>query len=162
MIGSAELRGLLPHRHPMLLVDRVEEVVPGERLVARKAVTANEPWYEGIPQDAPPESYGYPEVLLTESWCQAAGVLATWESPNPDVLSGRVMLFGGVSDVCFERLVYPGEVVVHHVRVLRVLTDTMIFEGEALVDGERVMTVGRATLAFRPAATLTDAVRSAG
>ncbi|MDX3500813.1 3-hydroxyacyl-ACP dehydratase FabZ family protein [Streptomyces fimicarius] len=160
MIGSAELRGLLPHRHPMLLLDRVEELKAGERLVARKAVTNNEPWYADLPQDTPPDGYRYPEVLLTESWCQAAGVLATWDQPNPDVLSGRVMLFGGVSDVRFERPVLPGDVVVHHVRVLRVLPDTMIFEGEALVDGERVMTVERATLAFRPATALTEAVRA--
>ncbi|WP_326767588.1 beta-hydroxyacyl-ACP dehydratase [Streptomyces sp. NBC_01591] len=151
MIGTAELRRLLPHRFPMLLVDRVDEVVPGERLVAHKAVTCNEPWYAGLPQETEPDGYRYPEVLLTESWCQAAGVLATWDSPNPDVLNGQVMLFGGVSDVRFEQPVFPGDVVEHRVRVLRVLSDTMIFEGEALVGGATVMTVARATMAFRPA-----------
>ncbi|MFF8615129.1 3-hydroxyacyl-ACP dehydratase FabZ family protein [Streptomyces sp. NPDC015350] len=154
MIGTVELRRLLPHRFPMLLVDRVDELVPGERLVARKAVTCNEPWYAALPQDAGPRDHHYPEVLLVESWCQAAGVLATWDDPNPDVLNGQVMLFGGVSDARFERPVFPGDVVEHRVRVYRVLSDTMIFEGESLVDGETVMTVARATMAFRPAEQL--------
>lgn len=89
-----------------------------------------------------------------ESWCQSAGVLATWEEPNPDVLAGRVMLFGGMTGVEFHRTVLPGDVLEHRVRVERRVDDTVMFEGESLVGGETVMTVGRIVMAFRPAEVL--------
>lgn len=150
-----DVRRVLPHRYPMLLVDAVDEVVPGERLTARKAVSVNEPWYAGLPDDLRAEQLAYPEVLLVESWCQAAGVLATWESPNPDVLTGSVMLFGAISGIEFHRPVLPGDVVVHHVEVFRALGDTVMFTGKATVDGEDVLTVTRIVMAFRPAEVLT-------
>ncbi|WP_431774998.1 3-hydroxyacyl-ACP dehydratase FabZ family protein [Streptomyces cucumeris] len=161
MIGIDEIKRILPHRYPMLLVDRVDELTAGEGLVARKAVTANEPWYEGVSADADAEQYAYPSVLLIESWCQAAGVLAAWDKPNPDVLAGQVMLFGSIADVEFGRPVLPGDVVEHRVRLVRALSDTVIFEGEALVDGEPVMRVGRVVMALRPAEELTGAAPEA-
>ncbi|MER6623308.1 beta-hydroxyacyl-ACP dehydratase [Streptomyces sp. NPDC000931] len=154
MIGQFEIRKVLPHRFPMLLVDRVLDVVPGERVIAVKAVTCNEPWYRDLGPEAGPRDYAYPRVLLTESWCQAAGLLATWEAPDPDVLEGRVMLFGGVSDVAYLREVLPGDVLEHRASLSRVLGDTVIVEGESTVNGRAVMTVGRAVMAFRPAAEL--------
>ncbi|MFE1791264.1 MULTISPECIES: 3-hydroxyacyl-ACP dehydratase FabZ family protein [Streptomyces] len=157
MLTTTGIKRVLPHRYPMLLVDRVTELVPEERLTALKAVTCNEPWYEGLAEDADDEGHGYPQTLLVESWCQAAGVLAAWDKPNPDVLSGQVMLFGSISDVVLHRPVYPGDVLEHRVRLVRALSDTVIFEGEALVGGETVMEVGRVVMAMRPAAELTAA-----
>ncbi|WP_280138200.1 3-hydroxyacyl-ACP dehydratase FabZ family protein [Streptomyces sp. TP-A0874] len=151
---QAQIRGRLPHRYPMLLVDRVTEVSPGERLTALKAVSCNEPWYAGLGPDTPDEGFGYPQTLLIESWCQAAGVLATWEDPNPDVLDGQVMLFGGMSGVEYHRTVFPGDVLEHRVAISRALGDTVICEGQSLVDGEPVMTVERCVMAFRPAEAL--------
>lgn len=129
MIGQREIRARLPHRFPMLLVDRVVHLEPGERLTALKAVTCNEPWYERLGPDSAEEDFGYPRSLLVESWCQSAGVLATWDEPNPDVLTGRVMLFGGMTDVEFHRPVLPGEVLEHRVRLDRKVDDTLLFEG---------------------------------
>lgn len=152
--GQAEIRGRLPHRFPMLLVDRVVDLVPGQRITALKAVTCNEPWYAGLDQDTPDAGFAYPKTLLVESWCQAAGLLATWDKPNPDVLDGQVMLFGGMSQVAFHRPVFPGEVMEHHVEISRVVGDTVIAEGESLAGGQTVLTVGRVTMAFRPANVL--------
>lgn len=149
MIGFAELRQILPHRYPVLLVDRVDELVVGERLVARKAVTGNEPWYADLSDDAGPDQVAYPEVLVLESWCQAAGVLVN--AGRPAVLGGSVMLLGGVSDIFFPRRVLPGDVLVHRVRVLRDRGDTMVLAGDALVDGDPVLSVGTVTTALRPA-----------
>ncbi|MFH9263220.1 MULTISPECIES: 3-hydroxyacyl-ACP dehydratase FabZ family protein [unclassified Streptomyces] len=157
MIGQSEIRRVLPHRFPMLLVDRVLDVVPGERLTALKAVTCNEPWYQNLGPDAAPQDYAYPRVLLTESWCQSAGLLASWESPDPDVLEGKVMLFGSVSEVAYLRPVLPGDVLEHRASISRVLGDTVIVEGESTVGGDVVMTVGRAVMAFRPAEELRPA-----
>jgi 3-hydroxyacyl-[acyl-carrier-protein] dehydratase len=156
VITIAQLRQALPHRYPMMLVDRVTELVPGERLTALKAVTSNEPWYRDFGAGQTDEQYAYPQVLLMESWAQSAGVLATWDQPNPDVLDGRVMLFGGATNVEFHRPVFPGDVVEHHVRLFRALSDTLIFEGESRVAGEPVLSVERMVMAFRPADELTD------
>ncbi|MFB8237915.1 3-hydroxyacyl-ACP dehydratase FabZ family protein [Kitasatospora purpeofusca] len=149
--GQAAIRRVLPHRFPMLLVDRVLEVVPGERITAVKAVSCNEPWYREAADDA---DFGYPQVLLMESWCQAAGLLATWEDPDPDVLTGRVMLFGGVSGVEYHRPALPGDLLEHRATVVRALADTLIITGRSLVDGEPVLTVDSAVLTFRPAGEL--------
>ncbi|MCX4807334.1 3-hydroxyacyl-ACP dehydratase FabZ family protein [Streptomyces sp. NPDC058682] len=154
MIGQREIRARLPHRFPMLLVDRVVDVVPGDWLVALKAVTCNEPWYERLGPDSPQEDFAYPAALLVESWCQSAGLLATWDDPNPDVLDGQVMLFGGMTGVEFHRPVLPGEVLEHRVRLDRKVDDTLLFEGVSRSAGETVMTVDRIVMAFRPAAAL--------
>ncbi|MEU9113903.1 beta-hydroxyacyl-ACP dehydratase [Streptomyces sp. NPDC048483] len=155
--AQAEIRQRLPHRYPMLLVDRVTAVTPGRSLTALKAVTCNEPWYAGLGPDTPEEGYGCPQTVLVESWCQAAGVLATWDDPNPDVLDGQVMLFGGMTKVVFHRTVLPGDVLEHHVTLSRSLEDTVMFEGHSLVNGEPVMTVDRIVMAFRPAGVLRPA-----
>lgn len=147
MNGIDAITRVLPHRYPMLLVDRVVEVEPGLRLVARKAVSANEPWYRDLPAS-------YPPVLLVESWCQAAGLLGAWQTPNPNVLTGQVMLVGGLTGIRFGGPVVPGDVVEHRVRLDRVLGDTMIFEGESLVDDRTVLEVTQAIVTMRPAATL--------
>lgn len=161
MLTISAIKKVLPHRYPMLLVDRVDELVPGERLVAVKAVTCNEPWYQDLAEDAGDEEHAYPQTLLVESWCQAAGVLAAWDKPNPDVMSGQVMLFGSISDVVLHRPVLPGEVLEHRVRLVRALSDTVIFEGECLSAGETVMEVGRVVMAMRPAEELTGALPTA-
>ncbi|MGY0070581.1 3-hydroxyacyl-ACP dehydratase FabZ family protein [Streptomyces sp. QTS137] len=154
MNGQTEIRGRLPHRYPMLLVDRVTQVEPGHSLTALKAVTCNEPWYANLGPDTPEEGFGYPKSLMVESWCQSAGLLATWDAPNPDVLTGQVMLFGGMTGVEFHRTVLPGDVMEHRVLAGRRVDDTVMFEGESLVDGKTVMTVGRIVMAFRPADVL--------
>ncbi|WP_051772234.1 3-hydroxyacyl-ACP dehydratase FabZ family protein [Saccharothrix sp. NRRL B-16314] len=137
------VRAVLPHRFPMLLLDRVLEVRPGQGLTAVKAITVDEPWYSegGDP--------GYPPVLLIESWGQAAGVLALLSEPGTELLDGRVMLFGSMSGVRVHRRVLPGDVLEHRVEVFRSLGDTVIFEGECVAAGEPVLTVNRMVMAFR-------------
>ncbi|OEU87545.1 3-hydroxyacyl-ACP dehydratase [Streptomyces abyssalis] len=154
-MGPDGVRAVLPHRFPMLLVDRVLERVPGERITALKAVSVNEPWYQDLSDGAPEEAYDYPGVLIVESWCQAAGILIASENPNPDVLDGQVMLFGGISDVQFCGRVRPGDVMEHRVDLVRALTDTVIFEGSCHVDGRLVARIGRVVMALRPASELT-------
>lgn len=157
MSGAGTIAGLLPHRYPMLLVDAVRAVEPGVSLEAIKAVTVNEPWYAGVAGQAGAD-LAYPAVLVLESWCQAAGVLAAWERPNPDVLEGAVMLFGSLSEVTFGRPVVPGDVLEHRVRVVRSLSDTLVCEGESTAGEDTVLTVGRVVMALRSASVLAEAV----
>jgi len=146
--AAPDPRDLLPHRYPMLLVDRVVEVVAGERLTAVKAVTYNEPWYA---EGADPR---YPSALLVESWGQAAGILAVCGRPADDAACAQVMLAGAMTGIEFHRPVYPGDLVRHEVRVYRALSDTMIFEGESWVGEDIAMTLSRMVMAFRPADSL--------
>jgi 3-hydroxyacyl-[acyl-carrier-protein] dehydratase len=143
ILEADQVRDLLPHRFPMLLVDRVLDAEPGVSLTAVKAITVNEPCY------ADGGDLAYPEVLVMESWGQAAGVLVLLG----EELGDRVMLFGSMSGVDVHRRVLPGDVLEHRVRIFRALADTVIFEGDCRVAGEPVMTVGRMVMAFRGVTT---------
>ena len=151
-----QISAVLPHRYPMLLVDQVSELEPGRRLEARKAVTANEPWYEGSRESA------YPAVLIIESWCQAAGVLIAHDEPNPSVLDGEVMLFGGMSGVEVHGDAEPGDVLTHRVELLRDLGDAVLCGGDTTVEGRTILTVDRIVMAMRPAAELTGRTDNEG
>lgn len=144
----ADVSKILPHRYPMLLVDEVLDIAPGERITAVKSVSRNEPWYRDH-VDGP-----YPEVLLVESWAQAAGLVLGVEKPNPDVLAGQVMLFASLADIEFHRRVLPNDLLEHRVRVSRAIGETVIFEGECVVRGELVFTVSKMVVAYRPAEQL--------
>ncbi|MET9648318.1 3-hydroxyacyl-ACP dehydratase FabZ family protein [Streptomyces syringium] len=145
--GQAELpevAGLLPHRYPMLLVDRITALVPGERITVVKTVTHNEPWYAGL---APGQDLAYPASLLVESWGQAAGLLASAAAPDA---RSQVMLFGSVSQAVLHRPVLPGDVVEHRITLSRSLGDSVIFEGDSRSEAGPVMSVGQMVMAFRP------------
>ncbi|WP_370422128.1 3-hydroxyacyl-ACP dehydratase FabZ family protein [Streptomyces sp. QH1-20] len=145
--GEAELpevADLLPHRYPMLLVDRITALVPGERITVVKTVTHNEPWYAGL---APGHDLAYPASLLVESWGQAAGLLASAAAPDA---RSQVMLFGSVSQAVLHRPVLPGDVVEHRITLSRSLGDSVIFEGESRSEAGPVMSVGQMVMAFRP------------
>ncbi|AGP57011.1 3-hydroxyacyl-ACP dehydratase FabZ family protein [Streptomyces rapamycinicus] len=150
MIELDGVRRLLPRRRPMLLVDRVLEVVPGERIVAAKAVTCNEPWYARLPESTPAERLGYPSALVIESWGQAAGILSRLSGELPE----GMMLLAGMSDVLVHRTVLPGVLLEHRARIVRTIGDHLIFEGESLVDGHTMVSIGQMVMAFRPASAL--------
>ncbi|MEV0677500.1 3-hydroxyacyl-ACP dehydratase [Actinosynnema sp. NPDC050436] len=143
MTGLDAIRRTIPHRYPVLLVDRVTEVEPGRRIVALKAVSGREPCYADGSEQA------YPVGLLLESWAQAAVLLTRWENPNPDVLADKVELITGLRDVALHAEVFPGDVVEHHVRLVREVDDAAILAGHALVAGRVVLEVGSFTMARR-------------
>ncbi|WP_326640835.1 hypothetical protein OG884_00815 [Streptosporangium sp. NBC_01755] len=143
MIGVAEIKQIIPHRYPILLLDRVIEVRPGESLVAHKAITCAEPCYQNT------DDYAYPVSLLVESWAQAAVLLACWETPNPDVLAGKVELAAGIKNVDLLEPVFPGEVLEHHVQILRNVADAAIVAGSSFVGGRKVLEVGSFSVALR-------------
>ncbi|MBE1491990.1 hotdog family protein [Plantactinospora soyae] len=157
MIGVAEIRKVVPHRYPILLLDRVVELVPGERLTAQKAVSCTEPCYEGLDEKAVDRDYAYPATLIVESWAQAGVLLATWDRPNPDVLVGMVGLAGAINDVSFGGPAYPGDVLEHRVRMVKVIGDTVILEGETVVGDTTVMRVGQFVETQRPVSALRPA-----
>ena len=138
-LGLDEITALIPHRPPMLLLDEVGELVPGERLVATRTALAGEPWGP---------------ALLIESWGQAAGVL-TLHGTDPG--SGRVLLLGALQGVELAGDVHRGDTVSHHVRLSRADRGAAVLVGQSYVDGRVVLRVGRVVVAVRPAAELEEA-----
>jgi len=109
--------GILPHRYPFLLVDRITEIIRTKRIVAIKNVTANEPYFVGHFPDHPI----MPGVLVVEAMAQAGGVLLLTEFPDRDE---RLLLFTGIEKAKFRRPVAPGD-------QLRIEVDVLVWRGTA-------------------------------
>ncbi len=132
MIDIQGVLACLPHRFPFLLVDRVLELVPGERIVAVKNVTINEPFFPGHFPGRPV----MPGVLIVEALAQAGGILAL--RTTGECLEGKLLLFRGIERVKFRKPVVPGDQLVLHVQVERRRQGFWAFEAEARVDDEVV------------------------
>ncbi len=156
MVGIDEIARRLPHRHPMLLIDEVTELVPGERLIARKAVTASEPWFRRDPNGSNGGPIHFPPVLLLESLCQAATLLAVWDAPTSGLMRGKAMLLGSLSDATFHASVTPGSLIHHHVSLSRDLGDNFLVGGTSLVEDRLVLSVKQVLVALRPSRTLSS------
>jgi 3-hydroxyacyl-[acyl-carrier-protein] dehydratase len=129
-LGSAEIRDLIPHRYPFLLVDRIEELEPGVRVVGIKNVTQNEPFFQGHFPDYPV----MPGVLVVEAMAQvgAVGVMAGGEHKD------KLALFAGIDGVRFRRQVLPGDVLRMEVEIGRLKGRVGRGRGRATVGDERV------------------------
>jgi 3-hydroxyacyl-[acyl-carrier-protein] dehydratase len=153
MMSVGAVETVLPHRHPMLLVDWIIEVEPGHRLIAQKAVSATEACYSRVRAQSDDDAYAYPQTLMLESWCQAAAVLATWDDPTRPG-DDRILVLGRITDVLFKHVVLPGDVLEHRVRLVQSGDGTAVVHGDCLIGDEVVMSVGLAVLARRSAAVL--------
>ena len=101
-LGRAEIEAILPHREPFLLLDEVVTLEPGSRVVARKRVREDE-WYLAGHFPGNPIM---PGVLMVEALAQAGAVAVLSEEAN----RGKLVLFAGIDDVRFKRIVRPGDV----------------------------------------------------
>jgi beta-hydroxyacyl-ACP dehydratase FabZ len=129
-----DIRGILnsiPHRYPMLLVDRVLELQPGQRIVALKNVTFNEPFFPGHFPGAPV----MPGVLIIESMAQAGAVLLLHDMPERD---SKLVYFTGIDKARFRRAVVPGDRLQMTLEVLKLRPRNCKMRGVAEVDGQRV------------------------
>ena len=127
----AAIMALLPHRYPFLLIDRVLEVEPRKRIVARKCVSINEGFFQG-------HFPGYPimpGVLQIEAIAQAGGVLILLDFERP---GDTLMLFTGVERARFRRPVSPGDVLEIEAKVLNLRSRAVRLEGTIRVDGNVV------------------------
>jgi 3-hydroxyacyl-[acyl-carrier-protein] dehydratase len=120
----------LPHRFPMLLVDRVDELVAGERIAAIKAVTFNEPFFQGHFPGRPI----MPGVLIVEALAQAAGVLAIETLGLRD--SGKLVYFMAIEEAKFRKPVEPGCLLRLEASFLQRRATVCKFAGSATVDGQ--------------------------
>jgi len=137
-MNITDIMGTLPHRYPFLLIDRVEDYVPNEKLVALKNVTINEPFFQGHFPGHPV----MPGVLIIEAMAQTAALLAfrSLEMTKPE---DHVVYFVGIDSARFKRPVTAGDQLIITAEIIRNLKGIWKFQAKAEVAG---VVVSEATL----------------
>jgi 3-hydroxyacyl-[acyl-carrier-protein] dehydratase len=126
-----EIMALLPHRYPFLLIDRIVDFVPRERIAAIKNVSINESFFQGHFPSYPI----MPGVLIVEALAQTGGVLMLTEVPDRE---NKLLFFTGIEEAKFRRAVVPGDQVRLEVDVLQYSRRGGRMQGRAFVDGKVV------------------------
>lgn len=129
-MNISEILKILPHRFPFVLVDRVEECVPGSHIRAYKNVTINEPFFQGHFPEVPV----MPGVLILEALAQAGGLLAA--SSLEGSLEGKLFLFTGLNNVKFRKQVIPGDKLELYCDNMRRKLNLCKMDATAKVDGK--------------------------
>ncbi|MGP1960115.1 MAG: 3-hydroxyacyl-ACP dehydratase FabZ [Arsenophonus sp. NC-TX2-MAG3] len=123
-----EILGLLPHRYPFLLVDRVLDFEEGKFLRAVKNVSFNEPFFQGHFPDKPI----FPGVLILEAMAQAAGILAFKSIGKLE--SGELYYFAGINEARFKHPVQPGDQMIFEIMFIKTKRGLTLFKSIAKVD----------------------------
>jgi len=128
-ISLSEIMDRIPHRYPMLLVDRILEYVPNVSAVGLKNVTFNEPFFQGHFPGNPV----MPGVLIVEAMAQTAGILVVHSLGHGG--QGKMVYFMTIEQAKFRKPVIPGDSMHIHVHCLKSRGNVWKFRGEAKVDG---------------------------
>ena len=132
MLGIKQIEEIIPHRHPFLLIDRVEELEPGERAVGYKAVSFDEPYFRGHF----PKEPVMPGVLIVEALAQVGAVAIL----SLEEMKAKTAYFGGVDRCRFKRKVLPGDVLRLEVEIIRRKGPVGVGKAVATVDGQTAVT----------------------
>jgi beta-hydroxyacyl-ACP dehydratase FabZ len=125
----SDILGILPHRYPFLLVDRIIALEPEKRITGLKNVTVNEPFFQGHFPGAPV----MPGVLIIESMAQVAGVLIYRDLPDKEK---KLIYFTGIENAKFRRPVTPGDQLLIEMKLLVRRNNFGKMAGTAMVDGK--------------------------
>ncbi|MBI5232094.1 MAG: 3-hydroxyacyl-ACP dehydratase FabZ [Coriobacteriales bacterium] len=128
MLNIDEIKQIIPHRYPFLLIDAIEELEEGKSAVGIKNVTANEEFFQGHFPDFPV----MPGVLIVEALAQVGAVALL----SVDDFKGRIALFGGIDKVRFKRQVRPGDRLRLEVEISKMRGPIGFGSAKATVDGE--------------------------
>jgi len=131
-IDIRRIMDIMPHRYPFLLVDRILEFVPGERIKTLKNVTINEPFFQGHFPGAPI----MPGVLMLEALAQAGGILCFKSMPQQ--APGSPVLFMGMDRVKFRKPVTPGDQLILDVHLIKLRGKVAKMSGVAKVNENTV------------------------
>mgnify|MGYP006318229469 CR=1 FL=1 len=130
VLNIDQIRDILPHRSPFLLVDRIEELEPGKRAVGKKCVSFNEPYFQGhFPQESV-----MPGVLIMEALAQVGAVAILSLEDN----KGKIAYFGGINKAKFRQKVVPGDVLMLEIEIIKVKGPVGVGAAKATVDGKVV------------------------
>lgn len=132
MLDITEIKRIIPHRYPMLLIDRVEELIPGEKAVARRNVTINEELFNGHFPGNPV----MPGVLIIEALAQT-GAVALLSLPE---FKGKTAYFGGIKSAKFRKVVRPGDSLRLEVTLEKIRNNVGLGKAIATVDGKKACT----------------------
>jgi 3-hydroxyacyl-[acyl-carrier-protein] dehydratase len=130
VLNSNQIQEIIPHRYPFLLIDRIIELIPGDKAVAIKNVTVNEQFFIGHF----PEKHVMPGVLIVEALAQAGAVTIL----SLDEHKGKLAYFAGIDKCKFKKQVLPGDQLVLESQVINKRGNIGIAEGTAYVEGEVV------------------------
>ena len=128
LMGIKEIQEIIPHRHPFLLVDCIEELEPGVKAVGYKSVTYDEPYFRGhFPQEPV-----MPGVLILEALAQTGAVAILSQPEN----KGKTVYFGGIDKAKFKRKVVPGDVLTLELEIVKQKGPIGVGTAKATVDGK--------------------------
>lgn len=128
MLSNIEIRNIIPHRYPFLLVDKILEVEPGKRAVGIKNVTANEPFFQGHFPDFPI----MPGVLMVEALAQTAGIAIAMQEEN----KGKLGVFAAIDGLKIKKQVFPGDTLRMEAEILSNKMGVVKAKVTATVDGK--------------------------
>ena len=124
-----KIKETIPHRYPFLLIDRVEEIIPGQKIIATKNVTVNEPFFQGhFPQEPV-----MPGVLIIEAMAQAGACAIL----SLDGYKGKTAYFGALDNVKFRQKVVPGDTLRLEVEIVKLKKVAGIGKGVAYVGDKK-------------------------
>lgn len=132
MLDITEIKKIIPHRYPMLLIDRVEELIPGGKAVAKRNVTINEELFNGHFPGNPV----MPGVLIVEALAQT-GAVALLSLPE---FKGKTAYFGGIKSAKFRKVVRPGDSLRLEVTLEKIRNNVGLGKAVATVDGKKACT----------------------
>ncbi|QTN01613.1 3-hydroxyacyl-ACP dehydratase FabZ [Sediminibacillus dalangtanensis] len=130
MVDINEIKDIIPHRYPFLLVDEVTEIEEGKRVVGKKNVTINEPFFQGHFPDYPV----MPGVLIVEALAQVGAVVILNKEEN----KGKIGFLAGLDKCRFKRQVKPGDQLRLEVEIIKLKGPIGKGKAVATVDGETV------------------------
>ena len=130
---TKEIMDIIPHRHPFMLIDTIEELEEGQRALGKKCVSFNEPYFAGHFPGNPV----MPGVLQVEAMAQTAGAIIRSGDENYAETTKSV-LFMSIDAVKFRKQVKPGDQLRMHVEKIKERRNIYVFKGQALVDGQVV------------------------
>ena len=133
VLTAQEVMEIIPNRYPIFFIDKVEELIPGEKVVAIKNVTINEHFFQGHFPGEP----GMPGVLIIDSLAQAGSIALL----KLDSFKGQTAYLGGLNKVKFRQKVVPGDVLRLQVDIIKLKTFAGIGYGQAFVGDKKVAEV---------------------
>lgn len=131
LMDKEQIKAIIPHRDPFLLIDEVVEMEPGKRIVAKKYLSPDEYWFKGHFPQEPVQ----PGVLTIEMLAQAGAVLVLSQEEN----RGRIAYFAGIDKAKFKRKILPGETITLELEMIKQRGPIGVGKAIATVDGKKAV-----------------------